>query len=74
VIFRGSNRNKRRGMHNMRVYHDLVANVRKGEMPERGPQPNESIEGNPNEADHVQGHQGSPEQQARGGVIRCESV
>jgi queuine/archaeosine tRNA-ribosyltransferase len=74
VIFRGSNRNKRRGMHNMRVYHDLVANVRKGEMPDRGSQLNESSEGNPNEADHLQGHQGAPEQQARSGLIRCESV
>ena len=37
-------------MHNMRVYHDLVANVRKGELPERGPHPYGSIEGNPNEA------------------------
>ncbi len=74
VIFRGSNRNKRRGMHNMRVYHDLVANVREGELPERGGLKNEIVEGTPNEADPVQSHQSPPEQQPHRGVVRCEGV
>jgi hypothetical protein len=73
MIFRGSNRNKRRGMHNLKVYHDLVSSVR-GVNPFPYNDPSHQSEGGHDEDAEIHRNHRQPEHPTHGGLIRCESV
>lgn len=73
IIFRGSNRNKRRGMHNMRVYHELVTDARK-DHPVAEIAPLSFMSGTANDDHRLHRDQGKPEQPSHCRVLRCEGV
>jgi hypothetical protein len=73
IIFRGSNRNKRRGMHNMRVYHELVSDARQDRsVPQITPL---NFNARTADEDHlIRRDQSDPEHSPHGRLLRCESV